>query len=314
MRRHLKWIAVLLAFAALGAACGDDNKDNAGTGSNAATKSGPEIKIGAQDFGESAILAEIYKGALADQGYKVSINDLGGFRDVLFGAFKSGDVNLAPDYVASQLEFLDGGKGEATSDVDATLAKLKPLLQQKKLVALDPSDAVDTNSFVMTKKNSDKLGITTLSDLAARGKDLKLGGFQDCETNGFCIPGLKRVYGLDMSSNFVPLDLGVVPQSLDKGAIDVGILTSTDGRLADPKTGWVLLQDDKGMLAADNVFPTISQSIVDAYGAKLTDLLNSVSAQLNTDELVSLNKRYDVDKADAKDIAADWLKQNDFTS
>jgi osmoprotectant transport system substrate-binding protein len=317
MRRHLKLIAALLAFVLLGAACGgDDNNDNADTGGSSDTtvapKEGPGIKIGAQDFGESKILAEIYKGALKAQGFDANTQDVGGFRDVLFAAFKSGDVNLAPDYVASQLEFLNGSKGEATGDVDATFAKLKPLLTAKDLVGLDPSMAVDTNSFVVTQKTADDKGITTLSELAENGKDLKLGAPQDCETNGFCIPGLKRVYGLDMSSNFVPLDLGVVGDSLNEGAIDVGVVTSTDGRLADPKTGWVLLQDDKKMLAADNVFPTVSKELVDAYGADLTDLLNSLSQALTTDGLVALNKRYDIDKDDAEDIANDWLKDHDF--
>lgn len=314
MRRHLKWLAALLAFVLLGAACGgDDNKsDTSSGGTTPKPKQGPEVKIGAQDFGESKILAEIYKGALENAGFKASIKDVGGFRDVLFAAFKSGDVNLAPDYVASQLEFLNGSKGEATSDVDATFAKLKPLLVGKGLVGLDPSAAVDTNSFVVTKKTSDDKKITTLSELAQNGKGLKLGAPQDCETNGFCIPGLKRVYGIDMSSNFVPLDLGVVGDSLNGGAIDVGVVTSTDGRLADPKTGWVLLQDDKQMLAADNVFPTASKELVDAYKTDLTDVLNQVSQQLNTDQLVELNKRYDIDKDDPEDIAADWLKQNGF--
>jgi osmoprotectant transport system substrate-binding protein len=316
MRRHLKLIAVLLAFAVLGAACGgddDDSSDAGGSGTTVAAKEGPAIKIGAQDVGESAILAAIYQGALQADGYDASTQDLGGFRDVLFGAFESGDVNLAPDYVASQLEFLNGGKGEATGDVDETFAKLVPLLKAKDLVGLTPSSAVDTNSFVMTKERSDDLGITTLSDLAEKGKDLKLGAPPDCETNGFCIPGLKRVYDLDLSGNFTPLDLGVVGDSLDEGAIDVGVVTSTDGRLADPATGWVLLEDDKKMLAADNIFPTLSQELMDAY-PELGDLLNSVSDALDTDTLVELNKRYDIDKDDAEDIAADWLKDNDFTS
>jgi len=320
MRRHLKLAAVLLALALAAAACGksNDNNKSSASGSGGTTgstvPSGPEIKIGAQNFGESAILAEIYKGALESAGYKASVQKLSGFRDILFGAFKSGDVNLAPDYVASQLEFLNGNKGEATGQVDPTFAKLQPLLKAKSLVGLTPSDAVDTNAFVVLKKTSDSWGVTTLSDLAGLGKEIRLGAPQDCETNGFCIPGLKRVYNLDLSKNFTPLDFGVIPTSLNKGAIDVGVVSSTDGRLADPKSGWVLLQDDKHMLAADNIFPTVSQKLVDAYGKNFTDLLDSISKQLNTDDMVAMNKKFDVDKEDASTIAQDWLKQNDFVN
>jgi osmoprotectant transport system substrate-binding protein len=309
-------VALLAAFALVAAACGDDDDTEAGGGGSdggdasacgAEAQSGPAISIGAQDFGESAILAEVYEQALDCVGFDAGIQTLGGFRDLLFGSFDSGDINLAPDYVASNLEFLNDFAGEATSDVDETLDKLTPLLEERGLVALGPSDAVDTNAFVVTQETSDDLGITTLSELAENGQDLTLGAPQDCETNGFCIPGLQRVYDIDLSENFVPLDFGVIPASLDEGAIDVGVVGSTDGRLADPDTGWVLLEDDQGMLAADNVFPLASQELVDAYGENLTGVLDSISAELTTEDLTELNKRFDVDKEDADAIAESWL-------
>ncbi|HZM38276.1 MAG TPA: ABC transporter substrate-binding protein [Acidimicrobiales bacterium] len=317
MRRHLKVIAVLAAFVVLGAACGDDDDDTAsGSDSGTTVPEGPAISIGAQDFGESQIVAQIYQGALENAGYDVSVQDLTGFRELVFDGFESGDINLAPDYVASQLEFLlaDAGEegGQATSDVDETLAKLTPLLEDRDLVALTPSDAVDTNAFVVTQQTSDDKDITTLSDLAANGSDLTLGAPPDCETNGFCIPGLMRVYGVDFTSHFSPLEFGLIPDALDAGEVQIGVVGSTDGRLADESTGWVLLEDDKGMFAADNVFPVASQELVDAYGDDFKDLMDSISAQLTTDDLVAMNKRYDIDHDDAEDIAADWLSDNGF--
>ncbi len=314
MRRQTTLLAGAVVLSLLGAACGGDDDDTeTGSGSASAPADipdGPAISIGAQDFGESLILAEIYEGALDDAGYEADIQEVGGFRDLLFGAFESGEVNLAPDYLASQLEFLNEGAGEATSDAGETFDLLEPLLAEKEIVGLTPSDAVNTNAFVVTEETSEELGITTLSDLAEKGADLTLGGPQDCESNAFCIPGLQRVYDLDMSQNFEPLDAGLVATSLGEGAIDVGLLFSTDGRIA--SEGWVLLEDDQDMLAADNVFPILSQEVADAYGDDLTGLLDDISAELTTDELIELNKRYDVDKEDADDIAEDWLADHGF--
>jgi osmoprotectant transport system substrate-binding protein len=314
MRRHVRVGAALLALSLLGAACGDDDDDGDGeSGSESApaeVPDGPAISIGAQEFGESAILAEIYQGALDDAGYEVGVQELGGFRDLLFGAFESGEVNLAPDYVASELEFLNDQAGEATGDVDETFALLEPRLEERELVGLTPSEAVNTNAFVVTQETSDDLGITSLSDLAEKGQDLTLGAPPDCESNAFCIPGLRDVYGLDMSDNFEPLDAGLVPTSLGEGAIDVGLLFSTDGRIA--SEGWVLLEDDQNMLAADNVFPLLTQELVDAYGDDLTGLLDDISAELTTDDLIELNRRFDVDREDAEDIAGDWLSEHGF--
>jgi osmoprotectant transport system substrate-binding protein len=317
MRRHVKVLAVVAAFSLLGAACGDDDDGDEADGSASASDpadipDGPTITVGGQDFGESLILADIYAGALANAGYETETQEVGGFRDLLFSAFESDEINLAPDYVASQLEFLNDGAGQATSDVDETLGFLEPLLEERGLVASTPSDAVDTNAFVVTQETSDELGITTLSDLAENGADLTLGAPPDCETNGFCIPGLQRVYGVDFTANFTPLDFGVIPDALDAGEVDVGVVGSTDGRLVDEDTGWVLLEDDMGMFAADNVFVVYSQEVADAYGDDLAALLDDISAELTSTDLVEMNKRYDVDRDDAEDIAQDWLNDRGF--
>jgi osmoprotectant transport system substrate-binding protein len=306
-RQHRAALAAALALGLVATACGDDDDGGA---QEAEQRDGPTVSIGAQDFGESAILAEIYGQALEADGFKVDQQALGGFRELVFDTFESGDINFAPDYVASELEFLNDGAGEATSDVDETLALLEPLLEDKGLVAFEPSEAVDTNAFVVTQETADELGLETLSDLAENGEGLTLGAPQDCEENAFCLPGLQEVYGLDLSENFTPLDAGVIATSLEEGAIDVALLFSTDGRIADE--GWVLLEDDQQMLAADNVVPIATQELSDAYGDDLANVVNDVSSQLTTDDLIELNKRFDIDKEDADDIAADWLSDHDI--
>jgi osmoprotectant transport system substrate-binding protein len=299
-------------MAILAAACSDDDDGDTSTEgtTGGSVPSGPQIVIGAQDFGESAILAEIYGQALAANGYDVRQQSLGGFRDLEIAAFESGEINFAPEYVASMLEFLNEQAGEATSDVDETLGLLQTALEPLGLVALEPAPGVDTNAFVITKETSESLGITSLSDLAEKGADLSLGGPADCETNPFCIPGLQEVYGVDFSANFTGLDTGVIATALTNGEIDVAVLFSTDGRIVENE--WVLLDDDKTMLAADNVVPVVTQDLVDAYGDDMADLVNSISAELTTEALTELNKRYDVDKESASDIATSWLEENGF--
>jgi osmoprotectant transport system substrate-binding protein len=283
------------------AACSDDDKTTTSAASSSAAK--PKVTIGAQDFGESEILAEIYKQGLEAKGFSVSLQKLGGFRDLEISAFEGGTINFAPEYAASMLEGLNGKKGEATSDVTETVDKLQTQLDGKNLVALDVSDAVDTNSFVMTKAKSDQLGIKTLSDLASKGANLKLGGPADCETNAFCIPGLKSVYNLDLSGSFQALETSAIADSLDQNVIDVALLFSTDGRIE--AKNYVLLEDDKHMLAADNVLPVVSKDL--STNSELTSATNAITKTLTTEELVTMNKRFDVDKEDAAVIAKDYL-------
>lgn len=142
------------------------------------------------------------------------------------------------------------------------------------------------------------------------GEELTLGAPPDCEENAFCIPGLADVYGIDFADTFVPLELDLVPTSLEQGAIDVGVFLSTSGQLTDDQ--FLVLEDDEGMLAADNVFPVGSQALQDEYGDDLAAVLDSVSGALTTEGLVEMNQRYEVDHDDAADIAADWLADNDL--
>lgn len=291
--------AVLAATALVLTACGsgDDVAD------------GPTITIGAQDFGESAILAEVYGQALTTAGYSVEIQPLGGFRDIVLGAFESEEINFTPEYAASMLEFLNGDVSEATGDAAETTGLLQGYLDELSLMALEPSPAVDTNAFVVTPDTSSSLGITAVSDLA--GQELTLGGPPDCETNPFCLPGLSEVYGIDLSGSFLPLDAGsVTVQALEAGEIDVAVLFSSSGVIADK--GWILLEDDMNMFAADNIVPVVSSAVADAYGDDFASLVNEISASMTTAELTELNRRYDIDTEDPDAIAADWLSENGF--
>jgi osmoprotectant transport system substrate-binding protein len=288
------------------AACSDDDDSGSGGGD---IPDGPTITIGAQDFGESKILAEIYGQALADAGYPVAQQALGGFRDLVFTSFESGEINFTPEYAASALEFLNGFAGEATGDIDATALALQEQLDTRGLVAFDASPAVDSNSFVVTPETAEELGLSKVSDLTS---DLRLGGPPDCPENASCIPGLQSVYGIDLSANFTPLDGGgpLTVAALDGGEIDVAILFSTSGVIAD--RGWVVLEDDQQLINADNIIPVATQELVDVYGEDMRALVDEISGKLTTEELTELNRRVDIELEDAADVALEWLENEDL--
>ena len=311
MKTRKLLVALVAMLAIFAAACGDD--DDATTASGPADDDGaettqpdgPPIIIGAQDFGESAILAEVYGQVLEANGYEVRQQSVGGFRDVLLDAFDSGEVNLSAEYAASMLEFLNEGAGQATSDAEETVTLLQAELDEINLNALEPADARNTNAFVVTSALAEELGLEALSDLPADGGGLKLGAPQDCETNPNCLPGLQRVYGVDLSSGFTPLETNLVEDALLEDEVQIGVLFSTNIYNED----LVVLEDDEEMLAADNVTPVLSDEVLDAYGDELVELLNEISAALDTETLTELNKRYDVDKEDASVIAEDFVAE-----
>ncbi|MFN2608509.1 MAG: ABC transporter substrate-binding protein [Acidimicrobiales bacterium] len=303
--RHLVG-TVAAGLALVAAGCGGSAKTSTGVGG--ASKG--TMTIGAFNFSESAILADMYEGALKKEGFTVTVRPNLGSREVVEPALERGDIQMYPGYAATELEFVNKAAGEASPDANATVAKLRARLEPKGITALDPSPALDANAFAVTKATAAKYNLTKLSDLAPVASQLVLGGPPECPTRPFCQAGLVKTYGLNFK-DFKPLDAGgpLSKAALDDGTVQVALIFSSDGAIA--AKGYVVLDDDKHLQNADNVVPVIKTA---SATAEARTVLNKVSAALTTADLAQLNKRADVDKEDPETLAADWLKQHGFTS
>jgi osmoprotectant transport system substrate-binding protein len=295
--------ASMVTLALVTTACG-----STGGPSRSASPKGT-IKVGSFNFPESQILANIYGRALKAKGYTITYRLDIGSREILSPAMEKGDIDLVPDYAATELEFQNKGKGEATPEAQATVAKLNTYLKAKNLQALTPSSAVDQNAFAVSKSGK-WASLKKLSDLAPVAGQVTLGGPPECPTRPFCQQGLERVYGFHFKA-FKALDAGgsLTKGALDKGDINVGLIFSSDSAYSTGK--YVQLEDDKHLQNADNVVPVIRSAVANAEVVKL---LNDIGAKLTTDELIAMNKRSDVDKADPDVIADKWLKDHGFGS
>jgi glycine betaine/choline ABC-type transport system substrate-binding protein len=134
---------------------------------------------------------------------------------------------------------------------------------------------------------------------------LVLGGPPECPKRPFCIPGLKKTYGVEFS-DFRPLDVGgpLTVKALEAGRIDVGLLFSTSSVIQDK--GWVVLEDDKNLQTAENITPVVRTDVLDDT---ITQLLNEVSSKLTTEKMTELNGRVELDQEKPADVAADFLEQ-----
>src|SRR5215467_9684060 len=142
--------AIVLAIMLAACASGTASKSQQSAGSQSRT-----LTVAGFNFAESSILANIYGRALKQHGYATSYKLNLGNREAVEPALEKGAVDLYPGYAASELEFINGGKGEASSDVNATLTKLNGYLSPRGLQALRPSQAVNTNGFAVTRATAD---------------------------------------------------------------------------------------------------------------------------------------------------------------
>ncbi len=298
--RNLVIGAILLAVALIATACG----------SGGDSKEGTTIVIGSANFGESALVAEIYAQALEADGFSVDRKLNTGNREIYAQALEAGELHLVPEYVGSALSYKGG---EPTSDTEQTTDDLRTAWGTDGISVLEPAPAQDKNGFVVTAATASALGVSKVSDLAVHNGTLILGGPPECPERAFCLKGLEDVYGLSFTE-FKPLDAGgpITVAALEGDEIQVGLLFTTDGVIA--SKGFVLLDDDQGLQPAENLVPVLRTDIPDEYGGDLSEALNAVSAALTTDALTEMNKLTGYDGEDPAQVAADWLKSVGITS
>lgn len=135
--------------------------------------------------------------------------------------------------------------------------------------------------------------------------EMTLGGPPECPERPFCIPGLKKTYGVEFA-DFEELDVGgpLTVKALAGGKIDVGLLFSTSSTIVD--NDFVVLEDDKNLQVAENITPLVRDEILDP---QVEEILNNISATLTTEGITDLNGRVELDKEDPADVAADHLEQ-----
>ena len=286
---------VALALVLSACASGDDGGPIEGT----------TIEIASFGFGESEILGEIYKQALEAKGYTVNHQVQVGPREVLKPALESGEVHFVPEYVGSGLE---AGFGvEPSADAEETRAQLIDVYKSAGVIVLDLAPAEDKNTFVVTKALADELGLSKVSDLS-KVENLVLGGPPECPERPRCQLGLESVYGLQIAE-FKALDAGgsLTVAALNGDEIDVGLFFTTYLFIDE----FLALEDDQGLQPAENIVPVVRQEIIDEYGDDLVDLINDVSAEITTDQLIEMNERFFAPE-DADVIARDFLVENDF--
>jgi osmoprotectant transport system permease protein len=209
------------------------------------------IVIGAKNFGEQYILAELLADRLKQNGYATSTkSNLGS--SIAFSALSAGEIDLYVDYSGtlwtSQMHRTDmPGRARMLADITAWL-------NQRGIAVAARLGFENAYVLAMRADRARMLHIESLSDLAAH-PGLKMGG--DFEV--FSRPewkSVERAYGPDFAvkRQYQPEFLY---RAVDSGDVDVISAFSSDGRVA--RYGLALLADPKGALPPYDALLLVSQ-------------------------------------------------------
>jgi osmoprotectant transport system substrate-binding protein len=305
----MKRSPLLASFAAVTAlaltGCGGDS-DPLETESGSGSGSGSDLVVGSANFPESALLAEIYAGALSGAGVDATTRPNIGSRETYLPGLLDGSIDVFPEYTGVLRDYFAAESGTEVSgtEPDEVYEELQTVLPEE-LTALEYSEAEDKDAVVVTRETADEYSLTAIGDLAPVAGDLTLGGPPEWKTRSTGVPGLQKLYDVEFGDS-VELDAGgpLTLRNLVNGRIDAGNLFSTDPNIA--AEDLVVLEDPESLFAAQNVVPLLR---TEAVTPEVTTALEEVSNALDTETLGALVTRVVIDKEDPEEVAADFLSE-----
>jgi osmoprotectant transport system substrate-binding protein len=268
------------------------------------------LTVGSAGFTESDLLAQMYAQLLNQAGYRTSLITVAN-REIYEPALESGQIDAVPEYAATFADWLNAKANGpdappvGSPDLDATMKALRRLAAPRGLTVLDPGRAVDQNAFAVTAAYARAHRLRTLSDLGASGLKVRLAAGDECVQRPYCEPGLKKVYGIDITG----VDPKGVGTTQAKRAVQAGqdqmlLTTTTDATLG--QFGLVLLADDKHLQNADYVVPVVNRARAGAEG--VTKALGKLNDVLTTADLAAMNQQVDGWRRLAQDVARTYLR------
>lgn len=273
----------------------------------AALATAQTIVVGGKNFTEQQIMSQMTAQLLKAKGFNVDVK-AGMGSAVVRQAQESGQIDVYWEYTGTSL--ITYNKIKDRMSAPDTYKKVKELDAAKGLVWLNPSKANNTYGLAMNEADAKKLGIASISDLAAKikgGTKLTFASNAEFYARPDGLKPMEEAYGFEFPRDDVKrMDTGLVYQALKEHQVDVGLVFATDGRI--PAFHFVMLKDDRNFFPNYALTPVVRKQVLDA-NPKLADLLNALSAKLDDATMARLNASVDVDKKTVEDVAQGFLKE-----
>jgi osmoprotectant transport system substrate-binding protein len=267
------------------------------------------LVIGGKNFTEQYVLVEITSQYLRSRGYTIDART--GLGSVLLrSAQENGQVDLTWEYTGTAA--LVYHKLKEQMSPEQTYQKVKELDAKEGLVWLNKAPLNNTYALGLPAEEAKKTGIRTISQLAEKlrtdpkGTRHVFGMDAEFANRPDGLKPLEAAYDLHFSrAETKQMDPGLVYTALHNNQITIGLIYTTDGRVKG--FGIVPLEDDKHFFPPYNATPVVRATVLQ-QNPKLAEQLNALSATLDNDTMLEMNKQVDIDGKSVQAVAAEFLR------
>lgn len=289
-------VALALISVLLLAACGTQGNTptTSNTGSN--TSKGT-ITVGGKLDVEAQLLTKMYTLLLRQAGYTVNEKAALGNSTIVFQAITSGQIDLYPEFTATALNKLGT---PSANDPQKDYQTVKTAYdQQYQITWLDPAPLNDGYALCTSQDQSQKLGITSISQLVPKAGDLVLASPSDGVS---FVDGLKSAYGLTSKSfkQVETIDYGLEIPAVTSDKAQIMVCYTTDGSIT--QKNFVFLQDDKNGFPAFNPAPIVRNDTLKKY-PDIATALNPLAPTLTTEVSIDLQSKVATMKSNGSSVA-----------
>jgi glycine betaine/choline ABC-type transport system substrate-binding protein len=276
-----------------------------GCNSQASTSSDRgSITIGGKDFAEQDILANILK-ILIENHTDLNVRmQLGLSSNLTWNAMKEDEIDLYVEYTGTGLLNILNFEPESDPDKIYEIV-LEEFKKQYDMTWLEPLGFNNTYSLAMRKEHAEKLGITTISDMAAHSEQLVIGTSQGMIAREDAYPAMIETYNLNFKS-LETMATGLWYPAIQEEKVDVITPYSTDGKI--PSFDLTLLIDDKQLFPPYYAAPIIRNSVLNQH-PELENIINKLANQLDEIDMQKLNEAVEIHRKTPAEVAEKWLKE-----
>jgi osmoprotectant transport system substrate-binding protein len=263
----------------------------------------PTIELGDENTSEQFVLGELYKIALADQGFSVALTENIGTSAIWQQDMASGTLDLFPVYL-NQWDTEVAGDTETFTARGAALAAGQSYAAAHGMELLDPTPFSDTYGLAVSTAFAEANGLRSLADLSRLPPPLVLGAPPQFSATGGGLSAIEQAYAF-VPSSVTRIEIGSQYSQLAAGTLQAAWVYTTDWELGG--RGFKLLSDPKHVLGFGNVVPVTTNAVVAAEGPDFVATIDRVSALLTTRRIRWLNYLVADLGQNPEDVASSFL-------
>jgi osmoprotectant transport system substrate-binding protein len=271
----------------------------------AGCRSTRDLTVGSKNFTEQLLLGELLAQLLEAFGLKpIDRRFYLAGTYICHQALLAGRIDMYVEYTGTALTAVL--KEKALSDPAQVLEVVKREYARRFNLQVTPPLGFD-NSFAIVMRGEDarRLGVATLSQLAAVAPQLRLGvGYEFMERpDGY--KGLVSTYGLKFAEAPRVMDLGLLYRALESKQVDVAVGSNTDGLISALKL--VVLKDDRHYFPPYEAVPIVRSDTLQRH-PEVREALLRLAGKISAEEMRRMNYAVDGEKKDAAVVVREFLR------